>query len=201
VDLAGAHLSDATLISRVYLDGDREAFDLLDERYRPKVFNYLYRIVQDFDRAQDLTQDVFLKAYAGIPQLVSFENVPGWLFRIARSSLGMEVRRRRRMKEALSLDGGPPTRSGRGNVMASVIGSDSHRPDRLASRRHLEKNVERAIRRLAPDLQKVVSLCIIQGLPYGKVAEILRIGRQTVGTRLYRARRLMAEYLNAAPDD
>jgi DNA-directed RNA polymerase specialized sigma24 family protein len=41
----------------------------------------------------------------------------------------------------------------------------------------------------------------MQGLPYGKVAEILRVARKTVGTRLYRARRLMEEYLDSAPDD
>lgn len=201
MDSAGAYLSDATLIARVYLDGDRDAFRLLDERYRPRVFNYLFRIIRNFERAQDLTQEVFLKVYEGIPCLVSFENIPGWIFRIARRSIGMDARRRQRPGSDLSIEGRFSAREERVAIMAAILGSESRRPDRLASRRCLEQKVERAILRLAPDLRKVASLCLIRGLPYGKAAEILRIERKTVGTRLYRARRLIGVYLDSAPDD
>jgi RNA polymerase sigma-70 factor (ECF subfamily) len=201
MDSAGAYLSDATLIARVYLDGDRDAFRLLDERYRPRVFNYLFRIIRNFERAQDLTQEVFLRVYEGIPRLVSFENIPGWIFRIARRSISLDARRRHRPGLALSIDGRFSAREEGAAIMAAILGSESRRPDRLASRRCLELKVERAILRLAPDLRKVASLCLIRGLPYGKAAEILRIERKTVGTRLYRARRLIGVYLDSTPDD
>jgi RNA polymerase sigma-70 factor (ECF subfamily) len=200
METPGAYLSDATLIARVYLDDDREAFDLIDERYRSRIINYLYRIVGDFERARDLAQEVIIKVYAGIPQLTSFENIQGWIYQIARNSLGMEGRRHQ-AEGTLSLDSVLAIAEGGMALLGAFVGSDSHRPDCLASRRSLEKKVERAILRLPPRLREVVRLCIMQGLPYGKVAEILRVARKTVGTRLYRARRLMEEYLDSAPDD
>ncbi len=198
---ADAHLSDSTLVARVYLDGDLEAFETLVERYRPRVFNYLYRLVQDFERSRDLTQEVFIEIAAGIPRLTSFENISGWIYRLARGVVGLDARRRRRSAPALALGDSPRGRGTETAARAAVSGNDLAGPDRQAVQRLLEIKMERAILRLGPGLRRVVSLCLVQGLPYDRAASILKIGRRTVGTRLHRARRLMAEYLDAAPDD
>ena len=201
MDSADAHLSDSTLVARVYLDGDLEAFEALVERYRPRVFNYLYRLVQDFERSRDLTQEVFIEIAAGIPRLTSFENISGWIYRLARGSVGLDFRRRRRSAPALAPGDNPDGRGREPFARAAVSGNDLAGPDRQAFRRLLEIKMERAILRLGPDLRRVVSLCLVRGLPYDRAASILKIGRRTVGTRLHRARRLMAEYLDAVPDD
>ena len=203
MDAADGHLSDETLIAQIRCDGDRDAFNLLHQRYRPRVLNYLFRFLGNFERAEDLTQIVFIKVYGGIPKLVSLENIPGWIYRIAGNFARMEFRRRRRHRseEALSLNSLLPGKDGKTIELADIIGSDFYRPDWIIQRRNLEAKVERAILRLAPALREVLILCIFQGLSYRKVAEILNIRSKTVGTRLFRARRSIGEYMNSTPDE
>ena len=74
--------NDADLIQRV-LDGDQDAFTALVNKYQKSVHALVWRKIGDFHIAEELTQDVFLKAYKRLSTLKRPEQFPGWLYVIA----------------------------------------------------------------------------------------------------------------------
>ena len=74
--------NDADLIQRV-LDGDQDAFTTLVNKYQKSVHALVWRKIGDFHIAEELTQDVFLKAYKRLSTLKRPEQFPGWLYVIA----------------------------------------------------------------------------------------------------------------------
>lgn len=83
--------------------GEQPAFQSIVEAHQVLVFNVCLRMLGDWHEAQDLTQDVFFKAYKALPQLRGDAKVSTWLYRIA-VNLCLNHQRRRRRERWLSLD-------------------------------------------------------------------------------------------------
>ena len=73
---------------------DRAAFDRLFEEYSAPIYNYVLRMVGDPDRAADVTQDTFIKAYRKLDTLTDEHSTKSWLYRIATNTAIDEMRRR-----------------------------------------------------------------------------------------------------------
>ena len=74
---------------------DRAAFDRLFEEFSAPIYNYVLRMVGDPDRAADVTQDTFIKAYRKLDSLTDEHSTKSWLYRIATNTAIDEMRRRR----------------------------------------------------------------------------------------------------------
>ncbi len=101
---AGAPTDDGQLVRRCQ-EGSPTAFEELVGLYQDRVFNLVFRLAGHYEDAQDITQDVFLRAFEHIGQFRQQAQVYTWLFRIAVNLAISRCRRRQRVR-FLSLDGG-----------------------------------------------------------------------------------------------
>lgn len=152
---------------------DREAvFERLFRDYQRSIYIYLCRLVGDQKQAEDLTQDAFVKAYRALDRLPAEANVRAWLYRIA-TNTALDWLRRRRLISWLPLferDHHPAT-------------STSFAESSLES-----VAVQQALARLPARYRVPLVLYTCQGLSTQEIADILRISRGAVKTRLFRAR-------------
>jgi RNA polymerase sigma-70 factor, ECF subfamily len=185
-------LSDPELVEAV-LAGSQEAFRELVARFERPVFGLIVRMVGDPETAEDLTQEVFVKAYRALASYDPSRKLASWLFKIAHNATIDHLRRS--APETVPLAGDEEEG---GNLLATLADAGAESPAAAAERRAMARALERAIRGLRPDYREAVVLRYIEGLSYEEIAEALAQPLGTVKTNLHRARKQMATALAAA---
>ena len=168
--------------------GDVEAFGRLVERNQHYVYNAVYHLVGDERDAEDIAQDVFVKAYRSIGRFEGRSKFSTWLYGIMLNSVRSFWRRRTRrprlVQDAAEEDerAHDPAAEGRNPFEESVRG------ERVEA-------VRAAIARLDEDLREIVVMRDIRGLSYEELADVLDLPDGTVKSRLHRARSALKELL------
>lgn len=176
-------------------NGDREAFADLVAVYQEKVYRLSYHLAGDPAEAQDLAQEVFLRAYLNIGKFRQEADFGTWLHRIA-VNLWLNSRRKRK-NQVVSLDAPVPTEEG--DLAREVAAADPD-PLEVATERELQRLVRQAMNELAPEFRAVLVLREIEGYNYEEIAKLLGCSLGTVKSRLNRARQaLRAKVMAAAP--
>jgi RNA polymerase sigma-70 factor (ECF subfamily) len=171
-DLVSLPQPDPLLLRRAQR-GDQAAFRSLVEAYRTPVFNYVLRLTGDRANAEDLTQDVFLRVFQGLPRFSSRSSFTTWLFQVTKNRVLDEFRaRERRPRAVVNLDDAP--------LLAAV--------ERPIEEGETIDGVWRAVRELNADLKMALLLRDIVGLSYGEIADTLEITLSTVKWRIFKAR-------------
>jgi RNA polymerase sigma-70 factor (ECF subfamily) len=152
--------------------GDARAFESLVAAYETPVYNYILRMVGDRVLAEDLTQDVFLRIYHGLPGFSLRCRFTTWLFQIAKHRVLDELRARERRPHADAIDDVPPL---------EVVDAPPERIEMIDA-------VWRAVSLLNPDLKMALLLRDVVGLSYQEIADSLEITLATVKWRIYKAR-------------
>jgi len=192
---AALEWSDLALVERAQA-GDREAFEELVQRYYSKIYSFAYRMVSDAETAADLTQEVFLRAFAALPSFRLESSFQTWIFRIA-SNLCVDRHRRaqRRGPAPLSLEGFGEEEEEPGLEVPDWSGN----PERILEREELRAKVQEAIGQLSEKLRTVLLLYDFQGLSYEEIARVVGCPVGTVKSRLFNARaalrRILLPYL------
>ena len=182
--MKGKVLDDALLVEQSKR-GDREAFDRLVIKYQDRIFNLIYRRLGDYDRALDVAQEVFFKAYRALQSFKGRSKFYTWLFRIAINTAASAGRKRSVEKRLVSIHGNPnPGDSGR--IMQ--IADDAPEPSKMAEISEEEQIVQEAIASLEAEYQEVILLRDIEGFSYEEVALMLECPLGSVKSRLHRAR-------------
>ncbi len=177
---------DATLVVRT-LDGSADAFRRLVERYQRPVLSLIARMVGDPALAEDLAQEVFVKAYRKLATFDHRRKLSSWLFKIAHNTTIDHLRRVR--PETVPLE----ATAADGEESWEVLRADeSGNPDRRAERSELMAGLEAALRRLNPDYREILLLRFREGLAYHEIAEVTGLAMGTVKVRLHRARKRLA---------
>jgi RNA polymerase sigma-70 factor (ECF subfamily) len=164
--------------------GDREAFAALVERYWGRVHRWLSAMMHQAHAAEDLTQEVFLKAWLGLPALQAGSSFPSWIFRIARNCLIDALRGQAvhvlRLPEAVPAPGPEPLVRLQNQENAALL--------------------RQACARL-PDLYRAAFLLwTVEDFSYGQIAEALEITEQTARWRVYKARQFLVQALRSQLD-
>jgi RNA polymerase sigma-70 factor (ECF subfamily) len=167
--------------------GDGEAFGTLVERYKGKVFNLAYGFARDRAEADDLAQEIFIKAYFALPKF-RFESEFGtWLYRIAMNHIKDHLRKSKTRSKDISLQ----------DVGEQALAAESPGPEQRQDEERRRAIVAEAVRELPEKYRAVVTLRDIEGFSYEDIARILRLSPGTVDSRLHRGRRKLREKLAA----
>jgi len=163
--------------------GDREAFRLLFEAYKDKVFSLaLYSFRGDQSAASDVTQQVFLKLLTAVAQFRGDAEFTTWLYRLVVNVCIDEQRKRKRFVPL-----------GEITPLSSV---ENRRPqERHYARVEIADAVKAAIGELKPKFRLPILLKYIQGLSYEEIASVLGCSIGTVASRLNRGHKALAKRL------
>ncbi len=173
--------------------GDVEAFEKLIEIYQKKIFNLAYRMIGNFDDANDLAQETFIRVFRSIASFKGQSAFSTWIYRITTNVCLDELRKRKNKKE-MSLDAEIQLEDGE---MKRQIMSDDPLPDEVAEREEIRSIVSGAIDSLPEDQRLVITLRDIQGLSYDEIADVLDCPSGTVKSRINRARQALKNVLLA----
>ena len=162
---------DAAILRRARR-GDPKAFAVIVHAYERLVFTYVLRLVDDQRLAEDLTQDVFLSVYRGLPGFTERSTFTTWLFQIAKNRVIDELRAIERRPPALNID-------------------EVALPTLVETRFEQSGPMETlwaAVAALNVDLRAALLLRDIAGLSYSEIADSLEITVSTVKWRIHKAR-------------
>jgi len=170
--------------------GPRERFEKIVHQYHGRVFNFLYYMLGDREEAADLTQDVFVKAYAAFASFRGEAQVYTWLSRIARNlALNRAKRLQRERRASTDLDEVEQEQA------SAEMANRSPTPADAVESEELQKTVRRALEALPPDLREVIVLRDVQGFSYEEMSEIMGCSLQATKSRLFRARAALRQRL------
>jgi RNA polymerase sigma-70 factor (ECF subfamily) len=176
--------------------GDAKAFERLLRRHRAPVFTFLLRMVGDRQRAEDLTQEAFLRLVRAASRWEHKAKFQTWLYTVARN-LCVDQSRRDKFRRIDSLDAQVPGSDGDGPPLVEQVPGDGPLPDRAADSAMVRPAIERALNAL-PDEQREVFLLREQaGLPFKEIAELVGINENTVKSRMRYALEALRKHLTA----
>ena len=186
-----AETPDTDLIKQV-LDGDTGAYDQLVRKYQGKIYGLVYNMTSNKHDAEDMVQDIFVKAFQALPRFKGNASFYTWLYRIAINRTINFVKKRKK-KAALSLD---DVDMGIERDEAYVELSSQDTPFRGTQLNELQIKLNEAVQTLSEKHRTVVVMHDIQGLPHDEIAEILGVSSGTVRSRLFYARKLLQAELS-----
>ncbi len=175
---------DREVVTRV-LNGDLSAFETLVEAYQQPVYNLAYRMLGDGAEAEDVAQEAFLRAYRNLSSYDPERSFKTWLLSIA-SNYCIDRLRRRRLAW-LSIDDPLPPHP--------ALSSDAPDPEETAIQGERASLVQRLLEQLPQDYRLVVVLRYWYDYSYTEIAEMTDSTESAVKSRLFRARRALAEML------
>ncbi|HLJ93140.1 MAG TPA: sigma-70 family RNA polymerase sigma factor [Gemmataceae bacterium] len=170
------------------LQGRTAAFGELVRRYQDRLYNCVYRLVDNEEDAQDIIQEAFLNAYQSLDRFKGDSQFFTWLYRIA---FNASISLRRKHRAALALKTGRMD----AGVSEPLDASESSRPEFALEKSEQERRIQQALQRLSPEHRMVLILKDMEGQKYETMAEILQVPIGTVRSRLHRARMEMRELL------
>lgn len=176
-------LSDAELVELV-LAGEQDAFAVLVERYKDAVQNLAYRMLSNATEAEDVTQEVFVRAYTQLATYKSAHKFSTWLLSIA-SHLAIDQLRRRRFL-ALPLEDVP---------FLEWIADLGVGPEQSALEGEQQDEIQTYLQRLPSKYRAVIVLRYWYDLSYEEIGTALNLTPALVKARLHRARELLARYI------
>ena len=163
--------------------GDRVAFSKIVEVYQGPIYNLCYRMLGDQGEAEDAAQEAFIRAFLKINSYDPARKFSSWLFSIA-SHYCIDRLRKRRV-QWLSWDELPPTRN--------VVADDKPQPEEALMAVESTREVHDLIDTLPPDYRAAVVLKYWHNMPYEEIAETLEATVSAIKSRLFRARKMMAD--------
>jgi RNA polymerase sigma-70 factor (ECF subfamily) len=178
------HNDDRNLVRRVQR-GDDTAFRDLVDRYEGRLLVLARRLIGDAQRAEDIVQDAFLKAYSKIGGFGFGSTFYTWIYRITVNTAS-DLRKSEARRRTASLDD---------DRLGSSLSGPNPGPEHAVSARERQQIVRREIDRLSPKLSTILRLRELEGLTYEEIAGVLGVAKGTVESRLFRAREKLRERL------
>jgi RNA polymerase sigma-70 factor (ECF subfamily) len=172
---------DAQLVAAAR-DGDERALATIYRRYRPRVFSVVARLVGPAD-AEEVTQEVFLRAFRALDRFRAEAQISTWLYRIAVNAALSERGRRRVERDRLA---------------PAVLADALPAPAVCEGDPALRARLEDALRRMPSGYRAVLVLHDVEGLEHEEIARILGCRVGTSKSQLHKARAKMRELLGAA---
>jgi RNA polymerase sigma-70 factor, ECF subfamily len=184
----GQDLTDNELVSLVCKESPERYAEII-ERYQGKLFAYLYRLVGNRDEAEDLLQDVFIKAYRNLQSYDLERKFSSWIYRIAHNE-AVNYIKRKSLKRFISWEDISSTK----DKLESSNTEDG--AEDVWIRKETNDEVDQAINRLPIKYKQVLLLRYFSEKSYEEISEILGKPVNTVGTLINRAKKKLSEEMD-----
>ncbi len=177
---SGSVSDDATVIARV-LDGDRQQFAQLVDRYQAALYRHAVSMVLDYDVAADMVQDTFVRAYTKLGTCRDQTRFRAWLFQTLRHRCLDHLKDVRRKHVPLD-DAGP-------------IADTAEGPGARVERARLREEIRQALATLPETQREAFVMHYVEDMPYDTMAELLEASVSALKMRVLRAREALASAL------
>ncbi|WP_366924665.1 RNA polymerase sigma factor [Metallumcola ferriviriculae] len=175
-----SHRDDEEIINQC-LAGDKEVFSLLVDRYKKPMVMYIYGMVKNYEEANDLTQETFIKVYKNLWKYNSQHKFSSWLYQIAKNTALDFLRKSKEIPTEQSF--------------LSEFESDRGNPEETAYRDETRSEIIKAMDALPSHLRAILALHHLNGLSYAEISKTLGLPNHTVKNRLFQARKKLKEKL------
>src|SRR4051812_38895472 len=174
----------ATALVEAAKQGDEKAFEALVRRYRKRIYALALHMTRSASEADDITQEVFLKAYRALPQFEGRSQFFTWVYRMTvNRSLNAKRDRARRGEDTLD----DP------RLELAVAVDARANPGRETELRQTYARLPSALDQLPIEMRTSVILVSLQGMSHGEVAIIQKVSEGTIAWRMHEARRRLHE--------
>ena len=171
-----------------FQNDNMQAYNELVKRYKDQLFNFIYRYVNDYQSAEDLLQETFLRLYKNKHYYKEVAKFSTWIYTIAGNLAKTELRRRKR-RNIFSINNYTED-----NRDFEIV-DENMTPDREVESTNLTKHIHDAMEKLPEVFKEVLLLRDVQGLEYDEIAEIPETPLGTVKSRINRGRAKLASML------
>jgi len=175
-------------------DGDEAAFQEIVRRYRNPITNFVYRMIDDYDRAVELAQETFIRVYTSASRYQANYSFSTYIYRIATNLAISELRKRKRRKFVSLFS---PFTDDNGEPVELDPPDSNPLQDEALIENERRQAVARAIMSLPEKYRAAIVLRDVEGHSYDRIAQVLELSEGTVKSRINRARNLLKEKLSA----
>ena len=180
--------TDSDVVHAV-LDGDRDAFSLLVERYQRGLATYIFHMIHHYEEALELTQEVFIKVYENLNRYDGQYKFSTWLYKIASNHTIDHIRRQHMTTLPIQ------ETAEDGTSMEIPLESATLSPLDAYTNKAILEDVQRAVDDLPPDYRELIILRHFSYRSYEEMAKITGLPLGTVKNRIFRARQILMEKL------
>lgn len=177
-------VTDETLIEKV-LAGECQAFEILIKKHQGVIYNYLYKITLSKEDAEDITQEVFIKAYNKLYTFERKANFSTWLFKIAVNTLNDNFKK----KKVFELE--------KEEAMMSIKCSERDIPEEALSLKEKKLEVLRLLEGLTLEQKNAIILKYVRGFSYKEIGKVLGVSEESAKMKVYRARKKLCNTRNS----
>ena len=181
---------DRQLVARAQR-GDKQAFELLVEKYQRKLARLLSRFIRDPAEVEDVTQEAFIKAYRALPAFRGDSAFYTWLYRIGiNTAKNYLMAMGRRAPTSTEVEADEAEGFEEGEQLRDI-----NTPESVLLSKEIAETVNATIERLPEELRTAIQLREIEGMSYEDIARVMECPIGTVRSRIFRAREAIAEQL------
>lgn len=164
-----------------YLNGEKEEFTEIVNRYLKMVYNFVYRLVSSEKEAEDITQEVFLKVWKNVKNFDVEKSLKTWIFTIAKNTAFDYLRKRKDIPMSVfDNDEGE-------NVIEDNLEDIERRPDEVFALAQNKKQINKVIKELSIIQKEVIILKYVNEMSLSEVSEIMDMSKDTVKSHHRRA--------------
>jgi len=188
MDKSLRELSDEELILEFQKNNTEAAFNILVQRYKNPLTNFVFRFLGDYEACNDVVQETMIKVYRYKDSYSSVAKFSTWIYTIAGNLARTEYRRQRRRNLFSINDYGE-------DHSTYDLPDESYRPDVVTDSGIKDEIIQKALLKVKESYREAVILRDIQGMSYEEISEILGINEGTVKSRINRGRAQLQELL------
>jgi RNA polymerase sigma-70 factor (ECF subfamily) len=181
--------SDEELILEFQKNNTERAFEILVQRYKNPLVNFVFRYLGDYESCVDVVQETMIKVYRYKDTYQSIAKFSTWIYTIAGNLAKTELQRRKR-RSILSINA-----FGKDNDEDYEIPDENYRPDTITDSGIKDEIIQKAFMKVSEAYRKAVILRDIQELSYEEIADIMGITVGTVKSRINRGRAQLQKLL------
>jgi RNA polymerase sigma-70 factor (ECF subfamily) len=186
---------DRQLVARAQR-GDKQAFELLVEKYQRKLARLLSRFIRDPAEVEDVTQEAFIKAYRALPAFRGDSAFYTWLYRIGiNTAKNYLMAMGRRAPTSTEVEAEEAEGFEEGEQLRDI-----NTPESVLLSNEIAETVNSTIEGLPEELRRAIQMREIEGLSYEDIAQAMNCPIGTVRSRIFRAREAIAEQLRPLLD-